>query len=154
MERKLFPLILIVASGMIFLWVASLTATVNRKDAPAKIKIDNRGYKKNQYRAITFDHEKHQDKYKNPKSRTIACAECHHVYEKGKNIWKDDDKVQKCVECHDPKKNNVKNKKQKKLQLAFHNNCKTCHKAVVKAGLKKEKDAPSKKCIQCMGKKR
>lgn len=154
MKRRLFPYILIAVSGMIFLTVVSLNATVKRKDAPAMIKIENKGYKKNQYRAITFKHAKHQDEYKNPDGKIIDCVECHHVYEKGKNVWKNKDKVQKCVECHNPLKNDPKNKKQKKLQLAFHNNCKSCHKEVVKAGLKKEKDAPSKKCIKCMGKKR
>ena len=154
MEKRLYPLILIAVSSMIFLTAVSLTATQKRKDAPAEIKIDNKGYKKNRYRGIKFSHEKHQDEYKKTDKKTIACVECHHVYENSKNVWKDDDKVQKCVECHNPLKGDPKNKKQKKLQLAFHNNCKTCHKDVVKAGLAKEKDAPSKKCIKCMGKKR
>lgn len=59
MERRLFPIILIVVSGVILFTVVSLNATVKRKDAPAEIKISNKGYKKNQYGAIKFNHAKH-----------------------------------------------------------------------------------------------
>ena len=155
MKQRLFLLILVAIGCLMFLAVGTLTAKDKPKEAPPEILIDNKGYKKDRYGAVKFNHKKHQDEYKNSEGNIIDCAECHHVYDdKAKNTWKDDDPVQKCVECHDPLKSDPKNKKNKKLQLAFHNNCKNCHKKVVKAGLKKEKEAPSKKCITCMGKKK
>lgn len=154
MEKRLFPLILIAIGVLFFLMAGTLTATSKRKDAPDVIELDDKGFKKDRYGPVKFNHAKHQDEYKNPEGKPIPCQECHHVYENGKNVWKDDDKVQKCVECHDPEKTNAKNKNQKKLQLAFHSDCKDCHEAVVKAGIVEEDKAPFKKCIQCMGKKK
>jgi Class III cytochrome C family len=120
-------------------------------EAAAIIYIDNIGFKKRRYGAVKFDHKKHQDEYKNPKGEAIVCTECHHDYQDGtkKNVWKEGQPVQLCVECHDPNKT-IDDKK--KLQLAFHENCKGCHEEVVKAGI--DKDAPYKKCIKCMGSKK
>lgn len=160
MKKRMFLFIMFTVSGVALLVISAVTeADDSWKEKPQqeveeKIKIENKGYKKDRYNGVELNHKKHQDEYKNADGNEIACSECHHVYEDGKNVWKDDNYVQKCVECHDPKKTNKDNKKQKKLQLAFHSNCKDCHKAVVKAGLKKEKEAPSKKCIKCMGKKK
>ncbi len=159
MKKRFFLFIMVAISGVAFLTLGVLTEA---KDPPKKpqqevkemVKIENKGYKKDRYNGVELSHQKHQDEYKNQDGKKIACEECHHVYEDSKNVWKDDEYVQKCVECHNPLKSDPKNKKNKKLQLAFHNNCKKCHKAVVKAGLKKEKEAPSKKCIKCMGKKK
>lgn len=160
MKKRSFRYLILLLGGIAFLTVGALTeAQDDWKNKPQqkveeKIKIENKGYKKDRYNGIEFSHKKHQDEYVNAENKKIACTECHHVYEDTKNIWTDDKYVQPCSECHDPNKTNKKNKNQKKLQLAFHNNCKNCHKDVVKAGLKKEKDAPSKKCIKCMGKKK
>ena len=149
MKKKLVSIMLVVVMGLVFLAVGTLKATQKRADAPAEINIDNKGYKKNTYGAVKFSHQKHQDEYKDPKGQPIACTECHHDYDKkGKNLWKDTDPVKKCVECHDPNKSDGN---KKKLQLAFHSDCKDCHKDVVKAGI--TKDAPYKKCADCMGSK-
>jgi hypothetical protein len=58
-------------------------------------------------------------------------------------MWKEGSPVKKCVECHDPLKNEGK---VKKLMLAFHKNCKDCHK---KAADEEGKEAPHKKCEGC-----
>ena len=162
MKKRLFLLIMVAICGVAFLTLGVMTEAKDipkKPDKPQqevkdKIKIENKGYKKDRYNPVELDHKKHQDEYVNAENKKIACTECHHYYKKSKNTWKDEEYVQKCVECHDPLKTDPKNKKNKKLQLAFHNNCKNCHKAVVKAKLKKEKEAPSKKCIKCMGKKK
>jgi len=162
MKKRLFMFLMVAISGVAFLAFGILTEAKDlpkkpdkpQQEVKEKIKIENKGYKKDRYNAVGLDHRKHQDEYVNGENKKIVCSECHHYYENGKNTWKDDEYVQKCVECHDPLKSDPKNKKNKKLQLAFHNNCKKCHKDVVKAGLKKEKEAPSKKCNKCMGKKK
>ena len=159
MKKRWFLLIMLVLIGIAFLTNGALT---DAEDSPKNsqqevtdtIMIDSKGYKKDRYGQIEFHHQKHQDEYINAEGDSIACQECHHIYENGKNVWKECDPVQKCGDCHDPLKTNPKNKNLKKLQLAFHKNCKGCHTAVIKAGLKKEADAPSKKCVKCMGKKK
>ncbi|MCU0586978.1 MAG: cytochrome c family protein [Syntrophobacteraceae bacterium] len=44
--------------------------------------------------AVPFTHKKHAEEYK------IPCADCHHVFKDGKNVWKEGDPVQKCEACH------------------------------------------------------
>jgi len=118
-------------------------------EAPAIIYVYTKGYDKYRYGPVRFEHKKHQDEYKNPKGEKIPCTECHHDYQDGKkNVWKQGDPVRLCVECHNPNKSEGE---KKKLQLAFHEDCKSCHEEVVKAGI--VKDAPYKKCTDCMGKK-
>ncbi|SFN00243.1 cytochrome c3 family protein [Thermodesulforhabdus norvegica] len=80
---------------------------------------------------VEFTHKKHAEDY------GIACADCHHVYENGQNVWKEGDPVQKCEECHTDA--TVKGEKklppeQQKLnlKLAFHNNCINCHRDLKK----------------------
>jgi hypothetical protein len=125
-------------------------------DAPEEVVIDNPGYKKDKKGPVKLQHKKHQDEYKKVDGKKIECTECHHdyVYEgdkkKPKNVWKEGDPVKKCASegCHSPLK---KKDKIAKLNVAFHKNCKNCHKEVVKAGLKKDKEAPFKSCKKCMG---
>lgn len=77
-------------------------------------------------------------------SYEVACRECHHDYKDGKNLWEEGDPVKKCSECHSPLKSegNVK-----RLQLAYHKNCKTCHRKLVKEGISEE--APYRRCTDC-----
>jgi hypothetical protein len=116
------------------------------------VMIENEGYKKDKSGPVKFQHRKHEIKYLNLEDKNIPCTECHHEYKDGKNIWKEGDPVKKCgaEDCHDPLKK--KDKKNHKLQIAYHKNCKACHKAIVKAGKKKPKQAPYRKCSLCMGK--
>lgn len=118
---------------LIFIAVGVLTAA----DVPDTLNIENQGYAKDKKGAVTLSHKKHSEEYK------IACNECHHLYQDGKNLWKEGDAVKKCSECHNPEK---KEGNTDKLMNAFHSNCKECHKKVAAEGKDK---APNKKCNDC-----
>ena len=136
-DRKgISSLIIAAIISVLFVTVGTLIAA----DTPDKINIENDGYKKDKKGAVAFSHNKHAVDYK------VACTECHHIYEDGKNTWNENSPVKKCVECHDP---NKKADKVLKLQFAFHNNCRKCHKVAAKKGA----EAPYKKCNGCHSKK-
>jgi hypothetical protein len=100
--------------------------------------IENQGYEQDRKGPVKFNHLKHNKEYK------ASCVECHHLYQDGRNIWKEGDHVDKCVDCHDP----AEEKEQAiRLQSAFHNNCRGCHTEMNKQG----KKAPDKKCNDCHG---
>ena len=131
MKKGISTLILLIAA-VFFVSGTILIAA----DLPGDITIENEGYKKDKKSGVPLSHAKHATEY------GAACSDCHHVYEDGNNVWKEGDPVQKCIECHDAQKSQGN---AKKLQTAFHKNCKDCH---------KEKDpssekAPSKKCSDC-----
>lgn len=81
--------------------------------------INNDGYKNKKKGPVPFTHDDHSESY------GFSCDECHHVYEMGRNIWEEGDEVQRCKDCHDPRESKGK---VSKLQIAFHNKCKDCHK--------------------------
>ena len=141
MKRKILTLLVVVLTGVMFLSVGALTAAEKQKE-PKDVLIKEKGYKKDKKGPVKLTHEKHAKDYK------IACADCHHVYEGGKNVWKEGDHVDKCSKCHNPKK---KEGKVMKLQNAFHKNCKNCHKALGKEG---KPTGPFKKCNKCHEKKK
>ncbi len=122
-------LLLLITSGIIF-----------AVDAPEKIVIDGKNYKKDIKGPVTFSHSKHNKEY------GVKCLECHHDYKDGVNIWKEGNEVKKCSECHDA---NITEGNVKKLMMAFHDNCKNCHKEKAKEGI----DAPEKKCESCHSEK-
>jgi len=130
MKKETLTFALVAFMALIFLAVGALTAA----DIPDQAKIDNKGYKSDKKGPVNLSHKKHATDYK------VKCADCHHDYKDGKNVWKDGDPVKKCVACHDPeeKKGNAD-----KAQLAYHKNCQGCHKEL------KGKEAPSKKCADC-----
>ena len=103
-----------------------------------EIIIENQGYENDRKKPVKLSHKKHSEEYE------IACDSCHHVYQEGRNVWKEGDSVEKCAVCHDPAEdqNNVI-----KLQSAFHKNCRDCHKEVTQEG----REAPYKKCTDCHG---
>jgi len=138
MNRKLLTTLLVALTGLLFLAVGVLVAA----DVPEEITIQNTGYKRDKKGPVHFSHKKHQVDYK------LACTECHHNYENGKNVWKEGDPVKHCKQCHNPLK---KQGKVPKLQIAYHKNCKNCHKHLAKAG---KKAGPYKKCSQCHQKKK
>lgn len=137
MNKKLLTVLLVALTGLLFLAVGVLVAA----DVPDEVIIQNTGYKQDKKGAVHFSHKKHHADYK------VACTECHHNYENGKNVWKEGDPVKPCKDCHDPLKaqGNVP-----KLQNAFHKNCKNCHRDLAKAG---KKSGPFKKCNDCHQKK-
>jgi hypothetical protein len=105
---------------------------------PDTIVIDNGGYEKDRKGPVSFSHLSHTEDYE------ASCDACHHVYQEGENVWKEGDAVKKCGDCHSPleSKENVK-----KLSIAFHKNCKSCHKKALKEGV--SEDAPFKSCYHC-----
>lgn len=111
-------------------------------EMPVFIEIDHDVYPSDRKGPVPFEHEMHLADYE------IACSKCHHVYKDGKNIWEEGDPVQKCASCHDPSKSegNVKN-----LRLAFHKNCKGCHRELNKEG--QSDAAPFRRCSGCHEKK-
>ena len=143
MNKRFLTILIVALTGMLFLSVAALTAAA-KQDVPDEITLENKGYKKDKKGTVKLSHKKHNVDYK------IACAECHHVYKDGKNVWKDGDPVEKCSKCHDAKKKNKKTKAMK-LQNSYHKNCKNCHKALAKEG---KPTGPFKKCNKCHEKKK
>jgi hypothetical protein len=133
--KKSIAKYLSVLVGISFLTIGILAAA-DAATPPDKITINNK-YSDDKKGPVEFNHLKHSKDYK------VACTECHHVYKDGKNVWKEGDEVKKCSTCHDPEKDQGN---AKKLQTAFHTDCKECHK-------KSGKDtAPSSKCNDCHAK--
>ena len=133
MKKGLFTLFMVAMTALTFVAVGALTAA----NVPDEITIENQGYKSDKKGGVKFSHKKHNADYK------VTCAECHHDYQGGKNVWKEGDTVKKCGDCHDPE---AKKGKVDKLQNAYHKNCKNCHK-------EKGEKAPFKKCNDCHEKK-
>lgn len=134
MSNRFPKVFLVILTGIFFLAAGSLTAA----DAPDDIllSMEAEGYTKKRG-PVNLTHTKHVEDYK------IACADCHHEYEDGKNVWKEGDPVKKCSECHlvrDPdqpaQEGDILH-----LQLAFHKNCRDCHKDM--------KKGPTNKCNDC-----
>ena len=132
MKKGALTKILLLSIGLIFIAAGVLTAA----DVTEKIVIDNKGYSKDIKGPVNFSHLKHNKDYK------VACTDCHHEYKDGNNIWKEGDTVKTCVTCHDPEKpqDNVP-----RLMMAFHNNCRDCHK-------NSGKDTAPSKCNDCHAK--
>jgi hypothetical protein len=136
MKKNILAAYITIIIGIIFMTVGIMSAA-DVTTPPEKVTIDNKVYKDDKKGAVEFSHLKHTKDYK------ATCTDCHHEYKDGKNIWKAGDAVKKCSACHDPE-NDQGNAK--KLQTAYHNNCKDCHK-------KSGKDtAPSTKCNDCHAK--
>jgi len=63
-----------------------------------------------------FNHERHVREFK------ITCSGCHHLYEGGRNVWKEGMPVKRCSDCHDDPA--LGGKKELSLSQA---SCKGCH---------------------------
>ena len=137
MRRNILVMLGIMMSIAIFVGGGALIAA----DVPDEISIQSKAFETHKKGPVNLSHKKHAVDYK------IACTECHHVFEGGKNVFKEGDPVQACSECHDPveSKGNVK-----KLMLAYHKNCQGCHKDLEAAG---KPTGPTKKCNDCHAKK-
>lgn len=136
MKKGILTLIMVSLAGLIFLMAGALTAA----DVPDEIMISNEGYKSDKKGPVKLSHKKHSEDFK------IACTGCHHDYQDGKNVWNEGEPVKKCSACHNPLK---KQDDVLKLSLAYHKNCKGCHKKATADG----KKAPFKKCNKCHEKK-
>jgi hypothetical protein len=135
-----------------FIW-ASLFVTVlfismgilqafEEQSVPDEMDISNEVYKSDRKGPVPFSHVDHAEDY------DLECTACHHEYEDGENVWDEGKHVKKCVECHDPLKNEGE---VKRLKIAFHKNCKNCHRKIVEEEI--SEDAPYKKCNGCHQKK-
>ncbi len=124
-----------VAVAMIFstAMVQQASAAAPAADAPDTVEIHSSVYTKYKQGPVEFSHKEHSETYK------VKCAQCHHT-------WKEGEPVKKCEDCHKEKKEG----KTPKLEKAFHDNCKDCHKAYNKA--QGSKDAPTA-CKDCHAKK-
>ncbi len=145
MERKGLLSMILILSFFIFLG-GSLWVNANDNSSPAEVIINNTGYVKDKKGPVKFSHERHV------KEHQIACKECHHVYENGKNVWKEGDPVKKCVDCHSP----IRKKGQKPMDLmhAYHKNCMGCHKKLAKEGkISRSEYKKLRKCNTCHAKK-
>jgi len=133
MKRNISAIYLSILAGVIFFTVGILAAADAVK-SPEKVTINNEVYKSDKKGPVELSHAKHVKEYK------AVCTDCHHEYKDGVNVWKEGDAVKKCVSCHDPEKTQDK---AAKAQMAYHNNCKDCHKNSGKD------TAPSSKCNDC-----
>jgi hypothetical protein len=99
--------------------------------------------------AVKLTHENHI------KTHKISCRECHHTYKDGENVWDESMPAAKCETCHDEltvkgERKLTPDVQKKNLKLAFHNNCRGCHKKIKAEN--PETKAPLK-CSECHEKK-
>ncbi len=133
-------------------WVGAiciLSSAAASQKAPDQMTMNSKVYQEHQKGLVTFTHAKHSAEYK------LACADCHHVYKDGKNVWKEGDEVQQCEACHSQGKPptgkdapalSSQEKNRTYHYSAIHENCVGCHKANQKAA--KEKPGPTT-CKDC-----
>ena len=129
----------------IFMCMFFSAALIIAADMPEEIAMESDVYSTHTKPIIKFTHAKHAEDY------SIGCAECHHDYQDGKNIWKQGDAVLKCSGCHSEAKKakDVKMSKEEQMKkyhyTAIHANCKGCHTALKKEG----KDTGPTTCTKC-----
>ena len=143
MARRLLTVFAVVA----FLSGVALLGFGTAADVPDVVTIQDSLWTQHTKSAVTLSHKKHSAEY------GIKCADCHHVYEGGKNVWKEGDPVKKCHDCHNEPtikgEKKLPNDKQKlNLKIAFHDNCQSCHKEMKKKDKEKYAKIPTT-CIQC-----
>jgi hypothetical protein len=132
MKKQSLLVLLATALGVVFLF-AGVYATQEPADT---MTMESKLFPKHKKSIVTFTHKKHNVDY------AIACADCHHVYKDGKNVWKEGDEVQRCDACHSeakapkPKEGEAKLSKEEKIKKyyysAIHENCAGCHKELKK----------------------
>jgi hypothetical protein len=143
MERCLGKIVLAVGVSLaVWIFFSQVAVTAEEEqEMPDEIVMDQEIYKTNRKGPVTFSHGDHAESY------DIACNACHHVYKDGKNVWEEGAPVQKCAACHDP---NMSEGRVKKLSIAYHKNCKGCHRKLAAEG---GYEAPYKQCTDCHEKK-
>ena len=142
MNLKAFSIPTVLLTVLLLLMVGSLSAT----DVPDTVTMDSKVYTVDTRAPVTFSHKGHSE------HKDIGCADCHHVYEDGNNVWKEGDEVQKCEACHqNTEKTPQGMKKADKIKEyhkdALHANCKNCHKKMIDR--ESELGLKLKKCTGC-----
>jgi len=133
---------LVVKIIFIMLICASAGLIMTAKNAVSEqglnvIKLDNEGYERDRKGPVIFAHRDHAKEY------GISCWECHHDYMDDENIWSPWDSTEKCDGCHDRLE---EQDEIKKLQTAYHINCKTCHEERAIFG---DEPLAYRKCVTC-----
>ena len=128
---------LCIVISVLLVSTAALIAA-EEQEMPEEIYIENKVYKTDRKGPVRFSHLEHAEGY------VESCDGCHHEYKDGQNVWEEGQPVKKCSACHGPSKSEGR---VKKLNIAFHKNCKGCHRKLAKeeAGT----DAPYKQCTDC-----
>ncbi|MBM3298850.1 MAG: cytochrome c3 family protein [Deltaproteobacteria bacterium] len=117
--------------------VAMTLAFAATKAPDKEITIESKDVFKERTKApVVFAHLKHKD---------VKCAQCHHEYKDGKNVWEEGQEVKKCGACHKLEDAD----KVFKLKTAMHNQCVECHKKMKK---EKKQTGPTA-CTKCHPKK-
>lgn len=129
-----------IALGFIWMTAAAISAA-EAQEVADEIYINNTVYKTDRKGPVYFSHTEHAEDY------VDACDECHHDYKDGQNVWHEGQPVQKCSSCHDPLK---RDGKIRKLNIAYHLNCKGCHKLLAREG---GTQAPYRQCTDCHAKR-
>jgi hypothetical protein len=132
MNKKVPLRILVSAIGFLFICTGIHAA----QEVSDSIELNSAVYETHRKPIVNFTHTKHAADY------GIACTECHHVIEDGKNVWKEGDPVQKCNACHSKDKPSPDERKRmsdaERMKAfhyeAIHENCKGCHNELKKAG--------------------
>lgn len=70
---------------------------------------------------VKFSHRRHD-------KQGIACEQCHHDYQRGRNLWRQGQPVKKCQACHGL----IARTGRPDVKNAFHRQCKGCHLALRK----------------------
>ena len=119
------------------LGTATSTNATEEQEVPDEISINNTVYKTDRKGSVLFSHSEHADGY------VESCDGCHHEYKDGQNIWEEGQPVKKCFSCHDPSK---RDGRIRKLNIAYHKNCKGCHRELSREG---STQAPYRQCTDC-----
>jgi hypothetical protein len=122
----------------VLLATSATLIAAEEQEMPGEIYLEHKVYKTDRKGPVRFSHSEHADGY------VESCDECHHEYKDGENIWEEGKPVKKCSACHDPSKSEGS---VKKLNIAFHKNCKGCHKKFAKE--EGGTEAPYKQCTDC-----
>jgi hypothetical protein len=145
MKKRSLMVLTATALGVVFLFALAYAT----QQAPDTLTMESKLFPKHKKSLVTFHHKKHNVDHK------IACADCHHKYTDGKNVWKEGDEVKKCDACHteakapkgaDAPKLSKAEEIQKYYYSAIHQNCVGCHKDLKKAD--PAKVIPTK-CTEC-----
>jgi hypothetical protein len=124
--RKRGKLASFIALTAAFVFAATLLAFAAGPQAPDTVTIKAALWPAPTKAAVQFSHKLHAGEYK------IACNQCHHKMESGKNVWKEGDAVEKCDKCHTEatiqgEKKLPPDQQKLNLKLAFHKQCVECH---------------------------
>jgi hypothetical protein len=72
---------------------------------------------------VKFSHRVHE-------ARRVACTQCHHDYQGRRNVWHEEQPVEKCQACHGLRPE----ARRPDLKNAHHRQCKGCHLRVRQQG--------------------